>query len=225
MSAAGNPTFLLVELADEHADQIGILDRVADLVRDAGGTVFAQAPVGRVACLEPGSVGASLLIARWDDGVKLRAASRERILPALRSALPATMTPTVLAIEGLPREGLTDALAVPTRASVPEPSRTSRHTFLVIRGSGWDQDKLDRYRDVILPMHKERGGFYEAFALMPGQVEALSGEWTQQIFAISRWPERRLAEDFWFCDRYQNTAIPLRLGAGRFSVHLLEASV
>lgn len=217
-----NPVFLLIEIAAEHADQAGLPGRLGALASAAGGTVLAHAPAGRVACLEPGSVGASLLIARWDDGAALRAAVRDRLMPALRAALPAQAVPTVLAIDGLPREGLTEALDIPTRASVAEPSAATRHTFLVIRGSGWDQAKLDRYRDVILPMHKERGGFYEAFALQPGEVEALSGEWAQQIFAISRWPERRAAEDFWFCDRYQTTAIPLRLGAGRFTVHLLE---
>jgi uncharacterized protein (DUF1330 family) len=58
----------------------------------------------------------------------------------------------------------------------------------------------------------------------PGQVEALSGEWTEQILAISRWPTRAAAEDFWYSDRYQAEAIPIRLGAGRFTVHMLEAA-
>lgn len=93
-----------------------------------------------------------------------------------------------------------------------------------MRGTAWDQDRLNAYRDVILPMHFERGGYYEAFAIAPGQVEAVSGTWPDQIFAISRWPTRAAAEDFWFSDRYQKEAIPLRLGAGRFTVHALEAA-
>jgi uncharacterized protein (DUF1330 family) len=112
---------------------------------------------------------------------------------------------------------------IPSAASVPRPDATQRHFFLLVRGSAWDQERLNAYRDVILPMHFERGGYYESFAIAPGQVEALSGAWTEGIFAISRWPTRAQAEDFWFSDRYQAQAIPLRLGAGRFTVHGLEA--
>ena len=59
-------------------------------------------------------------------------------------------------------------------------------------------------------------------ALAAGEVVPLSGEWKEQIFAISRWPTRASAEDFWFADRYQGTAIPIRIGAGKFTVHVLE---
>ena len=222
--AVVNPGFLLVELPAEHADQAQVLGEMARLVTDEGGEVLAHAPAGRVACLEPGSIGASLLIARWREPARLRAAALNALLPALRGRLPAAALPTVLAIEGLPERGLPEMMDVPTAASVPRPPAAPRNTFLVIRGSVWDQPRLDRYRDVILPMHKERGGLYEVFALQPGQVEALSGTWPEQIFAISRWPHRAAAEDFWYCDRYQKTAIPLRLGAGRFTVHLVEAA-
>ena len=95
---------------------------------------------------------------------------------------------------------------------------------MVIRGSVSDQAGIDGYRDVILPMLKERGGYYEVFALQPGEVTTLSGQWTEQIFAISRWPQRASAEDFWYSERYQTVAIPRRLGAGHFSVHLLDAA-
>ena len=64
----------------------------------------------------------------------------------------------------------------------------------------------------------------EVFAVAPGEVTALSGVWRDQIFAISRWPTRAAAEDFWFCDRYQTQAIPLRVGYGRFDVNLLDAA-
>jgi hypothetical protein len=73
-------------------------------------------------------------------------------------------------------------------------------------------------------MLKARRGYYEVFALMPGEVVALSGQWNDAIFAISRWPIRGMAEDFWYSAQYQTQAIPLRLGAGRFTVHLLDAA-
>lgn len=218
------PAFVLVELPAEHANQAGVLAEAAALVRSEQGTVFAHAPPGRVACLEPGTVASGLLVARFADrGAAMRCAQTV-LLPRLRGQLPAGTTPTVLVVEGLPDAGLPDMMTIPTAASVPRPPRAPRNFFLVVRGTAWDQERLNAYRDVILPMHFERGGYYEAFAIAPGQVEAVSGSWPDQIFAISRWPTRAAAEDFWFSDRYQKEAIPLRLGAGRFTVHALEAA-
>lgn len=219
-----NPGFLFVEIAGEHADQVALVAGIAATARRAGGEVLAAAAPGRVAGLEPGTVASGIVVARFADPAALPGIARGSIVPALRAALPAGTVPLVLAVEGLPSQGLPEMTDIPTIASVPRPPSTPRHAFLVVRGTAWDQERLNAYRDVILPMHKERGGYYEVFALQPGQVEALSGEWTEQIFAISRWPRRAAAEDFWYCDRYQKHAIPLRLGAGRFTVHMLEAA-
>jgi uncharacterized protein (DUF1330 family) len=218
------PCYLLIELAEEHARQARLLEELAGLVRAAGGTVLAWAPPGRVAGLEPATVAAGLLIAKWPSREAARKATEARLLPRLRAGLPGSMVPLILAVEGLPEAGLPEMMDIPTVASVPKPPSPKGNVLLVIRGSAWDQAKLDQYRDVILPMHKERGGYYEVFAVAPGQVEAFSGEWRDAIFAISRWPTRVAAEDFWYSERYQGTAIPIRLGAGRFSVHMLEAS-
>lgn len=218
------PAFLLVEIAGEHMNQVGLLAELAAAAREAGGTVYAHAPPGRVACLEPGTIASGLLVAHWADRERARRAAHERLLPMLQAALPAACRPLVLLVESLPAEGLPSMPAIPTAASVPRPPASPRNMFLVVRGSAWDQQRLDAYRDVILPMHFERGGYYEAFAIAPGQVEALAGEWREGIFAISRWPERRNAEDFWYSERYQTQAIPLRLGAGRFTVHALDAA-
>ena len=79
---------------------------------------------------------------------------------------------------------------------------------------------MDVYRGIILPMMFERHAYYTAFEL-GGDVEVLSGAWDEAIFAISRWPSRAAARDFWLCERYQNDAIPLRLDVGRFSVALV----
>jgi uncharacterized protein (DUF1330 family) len=217
------PTFLLIDLPTEHANHAGLLVELAALVLSGGGELFAQAPAGKVAGLEPGSVASGMLIAKWQDGAQLRSVARERIIPALRAAVPNDAKALVLAVEALPDDGLPQMPSIPTIASVKRPPPAPRNTFLVIRGSAWDQARLDQYRDIILPMHFERGGYYEAFAINPGQVEALLGEWRDGIFAISRWPSRAHAEDFWYAKRYQTEAIPIRLGAGRFTVHLLEA--
>jgi uncharacterized protein (DUF1330 family) len=220
-----NPQFLCVELPSEHANQIGVLRDLAAAVRAGGGTVLAHDPPGRISTLEPGSVGAGILLASWSDGAQLQKCVRSSLLPLLKQALPASLTPNVLQVNGLPANGLPDMMAIPTVASVAKCPATPRNSLMLIRGTGFDQARLDQYRDVILPMLKERGGYYEVFALAAEEVTALSGTWSEQIFAISRWPTRAAAEDFWYSDRYQKTAIPLRLnGAGRFTVHLLDAA-
>ena len=214
---------LFLELAQEHADQQGVLQAAATSLTVAGAEVLAHAAPGKVACLEPGSVAAGLLLARFANAGRLEPAAQS-LLTQLQSSLPHGAVPTLYTVDALPEQGLPDALEVPTAASVRRPPATPRNAFLVIRGTGWDAERLTAYRNVILPMHHERGGLYEVFALDPSQVRVISGAWTEQIFAISRWPRREVAEDFWFCDRYQKEAIPLRLGAGRFSVHLLDAA-
>jgi uncharacterized protein (DUF1330 family) len=218
------PSFLFVELANEHPNQVGLLTEAAAAAAAAGGEVLANAPAGRASCLEPGSIGSGILLARWSDAEKLQKAATGEILPMLASALPPHSTPLVLQVNGLPENGLPDMMDIPTVASVPIAPKSPRNALMLIRGSVSDQGRIDGYRDVILPMLKERGGYYEVFAAQPGEVIALSGRWTDQVFAISRWPCRENAEDFWYCDRYQMIAIPKRIGAGRFTVHLLDAS-
>jgi uncharacterized protein (DUF1330 family) len=219
-----SPHFLFVELAGEHSNQVHVLELVARATQREGGTCFAYAPAGRVAGLEPGTVAAGIMIAKFTDPAQLLRAAKDSILPLLESELAGSTTPLVLSVEALPEDGLPGLMDIPTIASVPRPPDNPRNTFLVVRGSATDPERMNAYRDVILPMHKQRGGYYEVFALNAGQVKVLSGQWTQQIFAISRWPSRAAAEDFWFCDQYQQTAIPLRLGAGTFTVHLIEAT-
>jgi len=219
-----NPSFLFVELATEHANQVGVLKQLAGVVRSADGEVLAWAPPGRISCLEPGTVAAGILLARWaEPGGAMDAATRTIVAMLTPAVLPHS-TPLVLTVNGLPREGLPEMMEIPTIASVPVAPKSPPNALMVIRGSVSDQARIDGYRDVILPMLKERGGYYEVFALQPDEVTALSGQWTEQIFAISRWPRRANAEDFWYSERYQTVAIPRRLGAGHFSVHLLDAT-
>lgn len=219
-----NPQFLFVELAGEHANQVNILKGAANELHSAGAEVLAYAAAGRVSCLEPGTAGAGILIARLANTDAAMRAASSVLLPYLKKSLQAGMVPLVLAVNGLPSNGLPDMMAIPTVASVPVAPPMPRNALMVVRGSVTNQSQLDKYRDVILPMLKERAGYYEVFAVAPGEVTALSGVWRDQIFAISRWPSRAAAEDFWFCDRYQTQAIPLRVGYGRFDVNLLDAA-
>ncbi len=220
-----NPQFLSVEIASEHANQIVLLRELASGVRSDGGQVLAWDPPGRISGLERATPAAGILLSRFDDGALLQRCVRDRLLPLIDGAVPNGAAVQVLQVIGLPEDGLPDMMAIPTVASVPRIKPMPCIALMLIRGTGYDQERLDRYRDIILPMLKERGGYYEVFASTEGEVRALRGEWKDAIFAVSRWPTRAAAEDFWYSDKYQTQAIPLRVnGAGRFTVNLLDAA-
>jgi uncharacterized protein (DUF1330 family) len=189
----------------------------ANAAAAARGGVLAVANVGLVKPLEDGTRHTGLVILRfaftqdrdafWNSGTARALANSDSDLVALACA-------------GLPWEGWPGNF-VPTIATVDVPASESPRTYMVIEGTGTDQERMDRYRDRILPMMRERGAYYVAFEL-GGNVIVLKGDWDEGIFAISRWPSQALAEDFWYCDAYQNECIPIRTGVGRFDVQIVE---
>jgi uncharacterized protein (DUF1330 family) len=205
------PWFLTVKLppAPSNAAMLAALQAA---VASERGTVVALALPEAVQPLETGTVHTALLIARFafeDD--------------LMRGWAHCPMVPDgaqVLACPGLPYEGWPGHF-VPTIATVMVPEGGGPRGYMLVEGTGTDQDRMDSYRDIILPMLRERGGYYTVFEL-GGTVRVLAGDWAEGIFAISRWPDIAAARDFWFCDRYQNVAIPTRTGAGRFDVQITE---
>jgi uncharacterized protein (DUF1330 family) len=183
----------------------------------ARGAVLAAGDVGDVAVLEPGSSHSGLVIIRFAFAADRDAFWASAPAQQLASADPALVA---LACSGIAYEGWPGNF-VPTIATVDVPAADTPRTFMLIEGTGTDQERMDRYRDMILPMMRERGAYYIAFEL-GGDVSVLAGQWAEGIFAISRWPSRTHAEDFWFSDRYQHEAIPIRTGVGRFDVQIIE---
>ncbi|MGL5838023.1 MAG: DUF1330 domain-containing protein [Sphingorhabdus sp.] len=183
----------------------------------ARGIVLAAEAAQAVKVLEDGTMHTGLVIVRFAfaDDLDIFWASHEA--KALAAADPQLVA---LACAGLPYEGWPGNF-VPTIATVDVPESDRPRTFMVIEGTGTDQDRMDAYRDQILPMMRERGAYYIAFEL-GGNVRVLAGEWNEGIFAISRWPSKVLAEDFWYSDKYQNECIPIRTGVGRFDVQIVE---
>lgn len=179
------------------------------------GTPLLIVPIHAVSALEPGSVPAHLAVLEYADA-DARDAGWQAILPLARAAgLFEGRAPIVLAMEGIPPEGLGDL--IPTAANVPVSPVFQPPAYLLIEGSATDQQRMDQYRDIILPMMRERSAYYVAFEL-GGSVKVLSGEWSEAIFAISWWPSMGHALDFWLARRYQQDAIPLRLDIGHFDV-------
>ena len=189
----------------------------AEAATSARATVLAASDAGAVKPLELGTAHTGLVIMRFAFLGDLDAFWMSQGARELAGADPGLVA---LACAGLPYEGWPGNF-VPTIATVDVPASEDPRTFMVIEGTGTDQDRMDRYRDMILPMMRERGAYYITFEL-GGNVRVLAGNWGEGIFAISRWPSRAHAEDFWFSDRYQRECIPIRTGVGRFDVQIIE---
>lgn len=209
--ADGCPWFLTIKLPAAGADK-GLIEASAQAVERARGTVLVCALPAQVDALEPGTAHTALVIGRF--------AFEDDLMRAWQAVPALPDESQVLACSGLPYEGWPGNF-VPTIATVHVPAGDSPRAFMLVEGTGTDQARMDEYRDIILPMIRERGGYYVAFEL-GGGVRVLAGEWSEGIFAISRWPDAAAARDFWFCDRYQQVAIPTRTGAGRFEVQLSD---
>lgn len=189
----------------------GALDPAWTTACGTRGEVIVAAAPARVEVLEPGTVHTALFVARFAFGTDLDEAWAAMTLPAGGQAIAAP---------GLPYEGW-PGHAVPTVATVQVPAGETPRAYMLIEGTGTDESRMDAYRDVILPMIRERGGYYVMFEL-GGNVRVLAGAWSEAIVAISRWPTAAAARDFWFSERYQTVAIPIRTGFGHFEVQLAE---
>lgn len=206
MSAA--PCFLTLRTSVNEA-------RWAEAITAGRGDVLVAAALGEVTVLEPGTKHSGLVIARFAF-----ASDRDAFWASASELVAADPALVALSSGGIAWEGWPGNF-VPTIATVDVPDAGEPRTFMVIEGTGTDQARMDTYRDIILPMMRERGSYYVAFEL-GGDVAVLAGEWSEGIFAISRWPSRAHAEDFWFSDQYQHTAIPVRTGVGRFDVLIAQ---
>jgi uncharacterized protein (DUF1330 family) len=209
------PWFLTIKTSPDATQ--GTIVHLIEAAQAARGAVLAAAIADQVRPLEIGTHHTGLVILRFafpDDLEAFWASVDVRELVAADTGIVA------LASAGIPYEGWPGNF-VPTIATVDVPDAKASRTYMIIEGTGTDQARMDRYRDIILPMMRERGAYYIAFEL-GGNIRVLAGEWSEGIFAISRWPSKAHAEDFWFSDQYQKGAIPIRTGVGRFDVQIVE---
>ena len=213
--------FLYVQLPAPGAAAAALGAVVAEIERSAG-EVLACGDAASVETLEAGTPAAAVLVARWGGREAFAAAWAGAVGSAVAGLTAGVGGALALAAEGLPPEGLPDQPDVPTVASVPIATLGTPPTYMAIQGTATDADRIVAYRDILLPMMKERGALYVVFCIGGSGVRVLHGSWDEQIFAISRWPTHAAAHDFWYSERYQAVAIPLRTGIGAFHVHLLR---
>jgi uncharacterized protein (DUF1330 family) len=210
-----DPYFLTLKpSAEGSVDSVPAWSKAAIAAR---GTVLAAEPADAVKVLEDGTIHTGLVIIRFAFAEDLDTFWNSPDATALTEADDGLVA---LACAGLPYEGWPGNF-VPTIATVDVPASEAPRSFMLIEGTGTDQDRMDAYRDQILPMMRERGSYYVAFEL-GGNVRVLAGKWSEGIFAISRWPSKAHAEDFWYSDKYQQECIPIRTGVGKFDVQIVE---
>lgn len=167
--------------------------------------------------LEPGSVPTNILISRFEDHIN----ATEAWSACDKSALMTTKDTVAILSPAVPDEGFPAELDfLPTHANTTA-TETNSPTLMLIEGSVWDEKPINAYRDIIMPMLKERNAFYLVYTLAD-DIEVLHGEWNEGFLALSRWLTPAMAYDFWLSDTYQNTAIPTRIDAGKFSVLLFQ---
>jgi uncharacterized protein (DUF1330 family) len=182
--------------------------------RHVGRLVAARA-AHEVRALEPGSTP----LHTWISLFPSRDAAQAAWTATDKALISSPKPPLALVAGAVPDEGYPDDF-IPTRRNV-DAGAWQPPTLMLIEGSAQDQPAMDKYRDIILPMMKQRGSYYIAFEL-GGGVKVLSGSWSEAIFAISRWPTEDAARGFWLDSVYQNRAVPLRLGHSKFGVVILE---
>lgn len=209
----GQPCYLIVKTGVSNAKFREFRETNNTLCSRAAGMAGTQETVA----LEPGSVPKNIMAVRFDSAEKARASWQESDQSALSSD-PDLLVMVSIAVpeEGFPPE--LDFLPTHKNTGVDD---SSPPALMLIEGSVWDEQPIDAYRDIIMPMLKERKAFYLIYALAE-DIQVLQGQWSEGFLALSRWPTQAAAYDFWLSDTYQNKAIPTRIDAGKFSVLLLQ---
>jgi len=218
MNPQENPFFLVLQVPDLVAAR-KCFRQMQPSIPLAGGTVLAAALPRDVEVLEAGTRLAAILIARWPhahgvDSYWSTAEARDAFTPI--AAIPGACA---LSVQGVPTAGLPDSF-LPTIATVTAPELQTPPAYMLVQGSVTNLAPIQEYAGIIMPMLRERMGYYIVYA-EAADVTVRHGSWHDQALIISRWPTLAAAQDFWYCDRYQDVAIPTRTGHGTFTVQLM----
>lgn len=209
----GQPCYLIVKSGVSNAKFREFCETNSMLCSRATGMAGTHETVS----LEPGSAPKNILAVRFDSAEEARASWQE----SDQSALSSDPDLLVMVSIAVPEEGFPPELDfLPTHKNT-DVDGSSPPALMLIEGSVWDERPIDAYRDIIMPMLKERKAFYLIYALAE-DTQVLQGQWSEGFLALSRWPTQAAAYDFWLSDTYQNKAIPTRIDAGKFSVLLLQ---
>jgi uncharacterized protein (DUF1330 family) len=172
-----------------------------------------------VEVLEAGTRLEAVLIGRWDRGEALEQFWMAAEADALFGPVRGVEGARIVTVRGLPADGLPDDL-LPTIATVKPPGLGTPPAYMLVQGSVRNPGPIEKYVGIIMPMLRERSGYYVVYA-QAAEVHVRLGHWSEQAFIISRWPTLEAARDFWWSRLYQESAIPARSGHGAFTVLLM----
>ncbi len=100
----------------------------------------------------------------------------------------------------------------------------TKPAYMLVIAEVTDGKKLANYQGELMAsgLYPRNEGEY----LAKGRpLEMFEGEWADnQALVIARFPSAEHARRFWYSEQYQNDIKPLREGAGRFTVALIEES-
>jgi uncharacterized protein (DUF1330 family) len=222
MTELVHPSFFYLQIPMS-IDMTGYFAEAAPLADSFGGRVLATVSATAVECLETGTPAASVFLVGFEQSAQAKAFWNNEQHQGLIASLDNTNGLVALLTPGLPYNGIPDAMEIPTLASVQPPEDRGPRAFMIIQGSVTDEERIDQYREILLPMIAAQGAYYIAFEATGG-VQVLMGEWLWEIFVISRWPDHAAGHKVWYSERYQTKAIPARTGAGTFQVHYFNGT-
>jgi len=168
---------------------------------------------------EPRSIPFSTLIIKWPKGNQSaisfwRSEKHQNILKGIK------FKQNIIAFvaQGLPEEGLPND-PTPTIATYEANTfiDNKNEVCLIIDGVIEKPEIIEKYREILFEIMIEKKSYYTVITSAEG-INLLYGSWQEDIFAISKWPSMRKIHEFWYSHKYQNEGIPLRTGAGKFSV-------
>lgn len=115
--------------------------------------------------------------------------------------------------------------ALPTTAPTAAAGSCSKPVYMVVQGRSTDRARMIEYgrklRD--LGLYARFGGGYVASGR---PIDIFEGVYPDdQTIIIARFPCHARAREFWYSEAYQRGALPLRAGAGQFTIAVYEEQV
>ena len=93
----------------------------------------------------------------------------------------------------------------------------SKPGYLLVMGTAFDQESMDRYQATIPPIYEQYKGYRLGMGEPPGDAAFLSGSLKDQGVMLARFPSPSHVSGFWWSDDYR-AAYSIRKDAGEFAV-------
>jgi uncharacterized protein (DUF1330 family) len=222
MNNTQNPSYLVIRVMPDIEDEID--QYFSDVIKAAtskGAKLLGLERSSNLVIYEKGSIPFSTLIIKWPEGQSTSIDFwKSQLHKNIFNELSIVFKNQIIAFtaEGLPDKGLIDD-PIPTIASYDfNTSEVNSNKFiLIIDGTVTKPKVIDKYREILFDIMQEQKSYYIVLTASEG-IKILHGKWNEDIFAISLWQSKESVNDFWYGKKYQKTAIPLRIGAGEFTV-------